>query len=130
MPERAVPRFPTVLSTKRITEQHHKPVCNINSIMARYNKTGLLPITSRLAQFADVSGVTTYHEAVEKCREVNNLFAELPSAVRKEFRNDPGELIQFLSDENNREKAIELGLIERPVVDNVSPESPEVPAGS
>ena len=38
-------------------------------------------------------------------------FAMLPSSIRKRFDNDPGLLLAFLDDENNREEAFSLGLI-------------------
>ena len=45
--KRAVKRFPTVIQGKSLTEQHHAKACDINSIMAKYVKTGVLDHITR-----------------------------------------------------------------------------------
>lgn len=40
---------------------------------------------------------------------------ELPATLRREFDNDPVKLLAFLQDENNRDRAIQLGLVNAPV---------------
>lgn len=47
----------------------------------------------------------------------------LPAELRKRFRNDPGMLLAFLEDPQNRAEAESLGLVDRmPVVDSSPPE--------
>ena len=38
----------------------------------------------------------------------------LDANVRKRFHNDPAELIDFVSDEKNRDEAVRLGLLQIP----------------
>jgi hypothetical protein len=41
-------------------------------------------------------------------------FMELPAELRREFKNDAGEFYTFVSDPNNSEKLIEMGLAKAP----------------
>lgn len=108
------------------TEQAHRDQVNINSIMRRYQKTRLVPQRVGGAYYGDFSAVEDYHSALEAVRRADEAFMTLPAEMRLEFDNDPHKLLSFLSDEQNREKAMDLGLIERPVPEPV----PDVPDGS
>lgn len=83
---------------------------DINNIMKKWLKTGQSPPPRGLPQYGDFSNVDDYLTAVNQVHEAQAAFEELPSAVRSRFRNDPGELIQFLSTPGHEDEAIELGL--------------------
>lgn len=115
------------------TEQSHRDTCNINTIMAKAIRQGGLPLTERInrARFGDFSQTGSFHEMQNMVKKAEQDFAALPSGIRKEFDNDPGKLIDFLNDAENREKAEELGLVvktipETPVV--TEPVTPVEPA--
>lgn len=95
-------------------EKSHRDKCNINSIMSRYQRTGLVPVSRAAGAYGDFSGVVDYHTCVQAQRDAEGAFMSLPAEVRKRFRNDPGELLAFLGDEANREEAIKIGLIPKP----------------
>lgn len=97
------------------TEQSHENETNINKIIKRYQKTGMLPISNKTAMYGDFTGSIDYHEANNRIATAKTNFLALPSDLRKRFDNDPGKLLDFLQDENNRQEAIELGLIPKPV---------------
>ena len=99
------------------TEQCHANEVNINSIVSRYQKTGFLPLAGGSPRYGDFTGVEDYHSACEAVREAEAGFMTLPPEVRKRFANDPGELLDFLSDEKNLDEAVKLGLVERVVSD-------------
>lgn len=111
---------PTVINDKPSkTQQHFRDECNINTIMAKARKTGFLPVTGRQAQFMDcVTSSVPFHEMHNKVAAAKESFAALPAYIRKFFDNNPINLISFLSDENNRDQAIELGLIPAKEVKN------------
>lgn len=92
------------------TEQHHAQGANINTIMAKYKKTGLIPQFVGAA-YGDFTGVTDYHTAIELVRQSQLEFERLPANIRRYFNDDPGQLLDFVADDANRAKAIELGLI-------------------
>lgn len=99
---------------EQMTKQAFKEESDINNILRKYNVTGVLPDTARaaLAHFGDFSTVPTYKESLELVMRAQEMFSDLPAAVRNRFANDPGELLAFLSDSGNRDEAISLGLVD------------------
>lgn len=100
-------------SKPSMTEQHHLNDVNINSIISRYNRTGVLGDPFRAyapGVFGDFSEVKDFHGLNNEIVEAKEKFMDLPSALRKRFNNDPLELIDFLQDSRNDEEAIKLGL--------------------
>ena len=93
------------------TEQHHKKECDVNEIIKKYDKTGLITHISKFeAKYGDLSGAE-FQLMQNKVATAKNMFNELPAEIRKEFDNDPAKLLSFMDDPENRDKAIELGLI-------------------
>lgn len=87
--------------------------CDVNRILERYTRTGSFGAGSGASpMFGDFSSGTDYTEACNAIAQANQLFADLPSHVRNEFDNSPAKLLDFLSRESNRARAIELGLLE------------------
>lgn len=86
----------------------------INGIISKYDRTGTLThITRSVPRFDDVSNITDYKSALDQVLEAQKQFSQLPSDLRSHFDNDPGKLIEFLSDSKNLEKAVEMGLVEK-----------------
>lgn len=102
----------TVMLEKSMTQQSFKDECDINIIMSRYLKTGVLPenINQLAAQYLDCSELD-FLEAQNIVAGAKSLFTELPSSVRNQFENDPAQLLAFLNDPNNAQAAAELGLL-------------------
>jgi len=96
-------------------QQHHKDECDINEILRRFGKTGTMPVTSLNALYGDFESVD-YHTALNQIIASEREFDALPSNIRKRFDNDPWELVQFLQNDNNRDEAIELGLLNKPAL--------------
>lgn len=93
------------------TEQHHKRECDVNEIIAKYDKTGLITHVKNFeAKFGDMTGIDfkTAHDLVISAQ---NSFDALPSEIRNRFQNSPEHLLRFMEDPNNRDEAIKLGLI-------------------
>jgi len=107
------PRRPVMNTEPSMAQQHFKDECDINQIMARYQRTGILtenPGSSR-PLFGDFSNVSDFQSAQNAILDVHESFMTLPSSIRARFDNDPGLLLDFLSDEVNRNEAISLGLV-------------------
>lgn len=99
---------------KSLTEQSHKVSCDVNNIMAKYHRTGVLPVRGALMPlFGDFSHVVDYQTCCQAMIDIQTSFDRLPAEARKKFRNNPLELVEFLKDESNHEEAIKLGLIEK-----------------
>lgn len=94
-----------------VTEQHHKNECDINQIIRKYDKTGLIThITKFEAKFGDMTG-TDFKTAHDQVIKAQAMFDELPSQIRKRFQNTPEKLLSFMENPENRKEAEELGLI-------------------
>lgn len=110
-----------------LTKQAPSKSCDINYIVAQYQKTGVLPINirPRVPVYADVSEFADYHTAMNLICKANDMFAALPVLVRERFDNDPGKMVAFLEDARNLDEARKLGLVEpaKVVSPSVSPKS-------
>lgn len=100
-------------SKASLTRQEFAKDADINNIMRKYSQ-GLAPIPSgsRPPMFGDFSGGFDYQACLDKVIKAQDAFDSLPSAVRDRFGNDPAKLLDFISDEKNRDEAVRLGLIE------------------
>ena len=108
-----------------MTQQQFKDECDINRIMDRYLKTGVLsdPLDRRgTPKYGDYAEIGDYMEHMNKVVEANEMFEALPASIRKRFNNNPAELVEFVMDVNNRAEAERLGLVEKTEV----VEKPEV----
>jgi len=110
-----------------MTQQHMANDANINQIVSKFQRTGQVPVNQMQPMYGDFSSSVDFHGAKNAILAVSDLFADLPSAVRKRFNHDPGQLIDFVMDSNNRQEAIELGLIDAVPVPAPAPDPAPVP---
>ena len=99
-----------------LTQQQFKDECDINKIMDRYLRTGVLsdPLQNRgIPKYGDYADIGDYMDHMNKVVEANEMFESLPASIRKRFNNNPGELIEFVMNDDNRKEAEFLGLIEK-----------------
>jgi len=94
-----------------MTEQHHKTDCDIASILKKYDSTGIITHTNNaIANYGDFSDIKDYKESLNKIMQAQDSFMELPSQIRKKFGNDPGNYLEFVTNPDNKEEMIKLGL--------------------
>lgn len=94
-----------------VTKQSFGPECDINTIMARYQSTGEMPVINQVApQYLEL-GQSDFQDAMQIVAGAQSLFAELPSALRSRFNNDPGQFLAFTTDPNNRAEMHKLGML-------------------
>jgi len=96
-----------------LAQQHHKEECDINTILHKFNITGLLPESPLSPRYGDFSGIGDYHTAMNRVIAAQDEFEALPAQIRARFENDPAKLIEFLENSDNRQEAEELGLVEK-----------------
>lgn len=94
-----------------LAQQNSKDECDINEIVRRFGVTGVLPQNMNPPQYGDFTEITDYQSALHAVRDAESRFMDMPADLRARFQNDPGELINFLHNENNRTEAQTLGLI-------------------
>lgn len=112
------------------TQQQFKDECDINVLMSRYEKTGILP-QGRDAppQFLDVSSMD-FTTAMNQIAEVNGVFSQLDARTRARFENNPELMLEFLADPANEAEAVKLGLREAQKQAPVKGPDPKPAAGS
>lgn len=95
-----------------LTKQAFKDEVDINKIIARFEKTGMIEaINSKQPFYGDVSDIKDYKESLEIVKEAEALFMAMSPEIRERFDHDPQEMIEFLSDNKNKKEAIELGMV-------------------
>jgi len=97
-----------------LTQQHFKDECDINNILRQFNVTGILPENALSPRYGDFTGVVDYHSALNQVIAAEDEFMSLPAELRARFQNDPAQLIAFLENAENKNEAIELGLVNKP----------------
>lgn len=108
-------RVPHPVGGATLTQQHMEGVTDVNKIMDRFNRTGVLGsggrANGRRPEFLEVSGAS-YHEMLVRLQKIQGTFASLPAKTRKRFSHNPENLLRFLEDDKNLAEAIELGLVD------------------
>lgn len=97
---------------RSLTKQAFKNQVNINTIMAKYRKTGMIEhVNGEQPFYGDVSDIKSYQDACNIVAKAEELFYGMSSDIRKRFENDPAKLIAFLQDEKNLDEARQLGIV-------------------
>lgn len=95
-----------------MTKQEFAAECDINNIMAQYNRTGLVNHVSKYqGRYVDVCGAVSFQEAQNIVLRAQEAFMSLPAEVRGKFENDPGAFLDFVSDPSNKDEMRKLGLL-------------------
>lgn len=110
-------RVPVTLSFSGLgrTKQAHKDECDVNKIVKRFEKTGVLAhVTAKQASYGDFSPID-YREAIEVVMKAEEAFSQLPASVRRRFDNDPAAFLEAAENPAFRDEFEALGLLEKPV---------------
>lgn len=114
------------------TKQAHKDECDINQVLKKYLKTGLIDhVSSHNGQYGEAPGID-FKEALDLVRRSQDMFDDLPAKARKHFNNDPAAFMDAVHEEGNESLMYELGLsdfppspvLDEPVSDPNAPASP------
>ncbi|QCQ84577.1 internal scaffolding protein [Blackfly microvirus SF02] len=115
-----------------LTRQEFADECDINVLMAQYEKTGTINhFNSATPQYLDLTEMPDdLMGSLAVMKEAELAFMRLPAKVRKEFDNDPLDFTNYALDPNNLDQLREWGLAApKPVVDALEPKyaTPEAP---
>jgi len=112
---------------KSMTQQHFKSECDINTILKKYRKSGLLEHVNQYAgKYEDLSEPTDYQTALNIVISAQASFDSLPSYIRKKFDNDPSQFLDFVNNPDNLEEMENMGLIQTPA-EPIQPPAETVP---
>ena len=99
-----------VCADASLTQQQFREETDINTIVNTFLKTGHLPDSASMPQYADYSGVFDFKSAMNVVRLADENFMKMPAQVRARFHNSPQEFLDFFADPGNRDEAVRLGL--------------------
>lgn len=111
-----------------VTDQSFKDESDINTIMQRYQSTGEMPyLNEGTAQWLDATG-HDFQAHMDFVLDAQQLFDELPSAIRDRFGNDPAAFLNFTSDPDNTVEIAKMGLLTPETADAILNPVPVPPA--
>lgn len=114
--ENGTKRVITVNDKPTMTDQSYAKEADANYILRKFKATGVIThLAKKAGRYADCSAIPSLHESLVAVKEAERAFADLPAVIRKKFDNDYKKLALWMCDEKNREEAIELGLIDKPI---------------
>ncbi len=98
-----------------MAKQSFKDECDINTIMSRFEKNGLLDhIKEYQGQYIVCPPQEDFHAAMNLVADAKSMFQKLPAQIRADFNNDPSAFLDFVDDPESRERMIKYGLIDAP----------------
>lgn len=103
-----------------LTHQSMSDACDINNIMKRYEKTGLLEHVAQYdGNYGDFTGAKDYLDSLLQVQEAQLMFASLPADIRSKFDNEPAKFLEFVEDPLNRSEMARMGLLNEVVASQV-----------
>lgn len=94
-----------------LTKQSFRDECNVNNIMAKFEKTGLLDhLNTHQGDYGNFIGFDDYHSSMNQVREADEAFLTIPAAIRARFNNSSSEFLKFAQDPDNHDQMVDLGL--------------------
>lgn len=106
-----------------LTQQQFKDECDINNIIRQWDSQGILThVNVHNGEYADLSSYSNdYHENLNIITQAQQTFMTLPATLRDEFKNDPGNFLDFVGNPDNRDKMAEYGLLDPSKLESSSP---------
>lgn len=98
-----------------LTKQSFAEEADINYIIRRFGLDGQLPSNVQMPMNGDFRNAPDFMSAMNLIVAAREGFMTLPAKIRSRFDNDPRKLVDFLSDEANRDEAVKLGIVVAPV---------------
>lgn len=101
----------TINTQPSMTKQSFAQETDVNWIVAQYQRTGVLAHRDvHEGNYGEFDHAVDFHEALNIVREAEELFMTVPSNIRNQFENDPGQFLAFVQDPANIEEMREMGL--------------------
>lgn len=114
-----------------LTHQSFKDDCDIDKILKRYARTGVLEhVNTYKFDYGDFLNVQDYHSSYNQVLNAQSMFMSLPAQIRSRFSNDPGQFLSFVQDPTNHNDLVEMGLAKSTVQSSNSGESQPSAEGS
>lgn len=102
-------RSSVALNNDSRTHQSFKDECDLNHMMATYQRTGAIRQNAQQPRYEDLTNVTNYNDAMNQVLKAQEAFQELPAKMRKHFDNDPAKMLDAI---DKGEFTLEAPLVE------------------
>lgn len=120
-------------TSESLTEQSHTDEVNLNTMVKRMGLTdgAIPPAVFDPSYYGDFTDVADFRTSLDRVRVAQENFAALPAKLRARFDNNAAKLFAFVSDPENAEEAVRLGLLHQQVTQDQGPhkDPPAPPAG-
>lgn len=119
--------------TTSLTKQSFKKGTGIDQILKQYQTLGVNDLGLRLHSsvnsmaFGNFDSARDYQTKLNTVIRVNEYFKRLPSGIRDQFQNQPGRMIDFMSDPKNHKACQDLGLFPKDEPKETPPAPPPAP---
>lgn len=102
------------------TQQEFSADADINNIMARFLKTGTVPVYADKQPFyVDAVDLPSFMDMQNTIISAREAFMALPSAIRERFNNDPAKFVDFATNDENLGELRKLGLLSPEAVERL-----------
>lgn len=119
-----VPHVLATIVDDGMTQQSFKEQCDVNNILKKFERTGMLDHASRFqGSYGDFVGAQEYHEYMNNVVSAQQMFDQMPAAWRKRFGNDPAQFLEFMDDPENVDEMRSLGMLPKEPDDGKSGET-------
>lgn len=86
---------------ERRTNQAMKESCDINQILARFRKTGIIEHVAKYRpEYSKITHLD-FEESFKTVKRARKMFQELPAEIRKNFHNEVENFLQFMENPEN-----------------------------
>lgn len=93
-----------------LTVQSMSEEADINVLVGRFLRTGVMPASVRVPEFGDFTTVGDFRSALHAVMDAQDQFMKLPPKLRAELNNDPQEFLEFVQNPANLDRMREMGL--------------------
>lgn len=119
------PRVVSGAGGESMTQQQFAQECDINYIVKRAQRTGVIPVVSTQEMVFGTLDEDTFKQRMDKMAEIKSYFEGLPSEIRLHYQNSVNEFIASMATDEGIEEGRKLGIV-APAVDSVVTETAPV----
>lgn len=122
---------PVVEPGEGAAQQHFKDECDINKILAKYHREGIITHVKQARQmYGDFSGVLPAAEMLSTVKRAEQMFELIPAELRNKFHNSIPGFLDFIGKKENFDQCVQWGIYDPPpkAPDAVTPPAPPADA--
>lgn len=111
-----VQKKPAVVADDGRTQQHFKDQCDINILLAKYRKTGIMEhVTRAKERYGDFTQYGSDLAAdLDRVAKAKQTFEMLPAELRNQFKNSIPGFFNFVQDPKNFDQCVKWGIYDKP----------------